>query len=124
MLDLVSSIFFAIMSSTARANESHFPYLSLPQLHGRLTKNTQVTVSYLGLDMQRVTGAHVYSCFKVNGTESAPILDGNELLPSKSPGPGAIALHGRAHSVQAATRWCFYGRWGIRSADFCVQNYL
>ena len=71
MPNLISSILSIIMSSTARANESHFPFLSLPQLYGRLTQNPQVTVSYLGLDMERVTGAHVYSYFKVHGTESA-----------------------------------------------------
>lgn len=56
---------------------------------------------------------HILECM----AQKVPIINGNELLPSMSPGPGAIALHGRAHSVQAETRWCFCERWGVRSPD-------
>lgn len=55
------------MSSTARANECHFLW---PLPHGIPTKNIQITVSYLSLDMERMTGAHVYPHFKVDSTES------------------------------------------------------
>lgn len=51
---------------------------------------------------------HILECM----AQKVPIINGNELLPSMSPGPGAIALHGRAHSVQAETRWCFCERRG------------
>lgn len=55
---------------------------------------------------------HILKCM----AQKVPILNGNELLPSMSPDPGAIALHGRAQPGRK-TRWCFYERWGIRSAD-------